>query len=256
MSCDRPSLALRGRFFKGTSQIGQEQGKGTTTATTLSAMDELLAFAAALLALRLAGDVAQRWRARRTPDLAAWCGGLTAYAVACGALAWAAAAGWDDRVFRIYYLFGGLLSAPLLGAGSLLRAGRRWAAPVALVWIGLAAGVVVSEPLARPVHGTAIPAAQTHFDWFPARVLALIGNSAGTIAVVAVAVATFTRRPLGNLLLLAGIAVAAIGSALVGLGAAGTAVFFAIAVVLLYAGFTRRSERGLLTTRAGTRLSR
>src|ERR671938_1357827 len=112
-------------------------------------MNELFAFAAALLALRLAGDVARRWQTTRARELIAWSGGLAAYAVACAALAWAAAAGWDSRVFRIYYLFGGLLSAPLLGGGSLLRSGRRWAAPAALVWVGLAIGVVLAEPLAR-----------------------------------------------------------------------------------------------------------
>jgi hypothetical protein len=219
-------------------------------------MNQILAFAAALLALRLTGDIARRWRARRAPELAAWAGGLATYAVACAALAWAAAAGWDDRVFRIYYLCGGLLSAPLLGAGSLLRAGRRWAAPAALVWFGLAVGVAVAEPLTQPVRGTAIPAAQAHFDWFPARMLAVVGNSAGTIAVVVVALLTFARRPLGNLLLIAGIAVAAIGSALTGLGESGTAIFFAVAVVLLHAGFTQRPARGLLTARTGDRLSR
>ena len=35
-------------------------------------MNELLALAAALLALRLAGSVAHAWRVRRTPDFAAW----------------------------------------------------------------------------------------------------------------------------------------------------------------------------------------
>jgi hypothetical protein len=219
-------------------------------------MNELLALAAGLLALRLAGAVARRWRARRTPDLAAWATGLGAYAVACGALAWAAAAGWDDRVFRTYYLFGGLLSAPLLGAGSLARVGFRWAAPLALIWVGLAIGVTISEPLSHPVSGTAIPAAQDHLDWFPARVLAVVGNSAGTLAVVVVALATFSRRPFNNLLLLLGIAVAAAGSALAGLGEAGTAAFFAVAVVLLYAGFTSQSAQGLLTLRRGTRLIR
>jgi hypothetical protein len=219
-------------------------------------MNQLLAFAAALLALRLAGDVARRWRARRASELAAWAAGLASYAVACGALAWAAAAGWDDRVFKVYYLFGGLLSAPLLGAGSLLRTGRRWAAAAAFAWVGLAVGVMLAEPLVQPVHGSSIPAAQTHLDWFPARVLALVGNSAGTIAIVVVALATFRRRPFGNLLLIAGIGVAATGSALVGLGEAGTAVFFAVAVVLLHAGFTQRSARGLLTSQPGTRLSR
>src|ERR671935_1166184 len=218
-------------------------------------MNELFAFGAALLALRLSGDVARRWRVRHAPELAAWSGGLASYAVACAALAWAAAAGWDDRVFRVYYLFGGLFSAPLLGAGSLLRAGRRWAAPAALVWAGLSVGVMLSEPLTRPVRGSAIPAAQAHLDWFPTRVLALAGNTAGTIAIVVVALATFRRRPFGNLMLIAGIAVAATGSALVGLGSAGTALFFAVAVVLLHAGFTQRSARGLLTSQPGTRLS-
>src|SRR5438552_15184361 len=172
-------------------------------------MNQLLAFAAALLALRLAGNIARRWRARRAPELAAWAAGLGAYAVACAALAWAAAAGWDDRVFRTYYLFGGLLSAPLLGAGSLARVGVRWAAPLVLIWVGLAAGVTIAEPLSHPVSGTAIPAAQHHLDWFPARVLAVVGNTAGTLAVVLVALAPFRRRPSNNFLLLLGIGVAA-----------------------------------------------
>ena len=45
------------------------------------------------------------------------------------------------------------------------------------------------------------------------------------------------RRPLGNALILAGLVVAAIGSALAGLGKAESSVFTAAAVVLLYAGF-------------------
>lgn len=219
-------------------------------------MQELLAFAAALLALRLGGDLAQRWRARRTPELAAWAAALLAYAIACGALAWGAAAGWDDRVFRVYYLAGGLLTAPLLGVGSLLLAGRRWAGALGLAWAGLAVGVAISEPLTRPVSGGAIPAAQDHLDLFPARVLAIVGNSAGTLAVVAVALLTMRRRPVGNLLIVAGIVVGGVGSALVGLGEAGTAAFFAAAVVLLYAGFTYRSARSLLTLRPGIRPTR
>jgi hypothetical protein len=219
-------------------------------------VQELLAFAAALLALRLGGDLAQRWRARRTPELAAWAAALLAYAIACGALAWGAAAGWDDRVFRVYYLAGGLLTAPLLGVGSLLLAGRRWAGALGLAWAGLAVGVAISEPLTRPVSGGAIPAAQDHLDLFPARVLAIVGNSAGTLAVVAVALLTMRRRPVGNLLIVAGIVVGGVGSALVGLGEAGTAAFFAAAVVLLYAGFTYRSARSLLTLRPGIRPTR
>jgi hypothetical protein len=204
-------------------------------------MEALLAFAAALLALRLAGDLLGRWRARRAPQLAAWSASLLAYAIASAALAWGAAAGWDDRSFRVYYLCGGLLTAPFLGVGSLLLSGRRWAAPAGFVYAGIAVGIAIAVPLTAPVTGTTIPEAQDHLDFWPARLLAVLGNSLGTLAVVVIALTTLRRRPLGNGLILAGVAVAATGSALAGLGAAQTAVFIAVAAVLLYAGFVASS---------------
>jgi dipeptide/tripeptide permease len=205
-------------------------------------VEALLAFAAALLALRLAGDLAARFRVRRAPQLAAWSGSLLSYAVASAALAWGAAAGWDDRSFRIYYLAGGLLTAPLLGVGSLLLRGQRWAVPLAFAYGGLAVGIAIAVPLKAPVAGTSIPEAQAHLDFLPARLVALLGNSLGTLAVVAVALLTLRRRRLGNALILAGVAVAAAGSALAGLGEAETAAFIAVAVALLYAGFVRSAQ--------------
>ena len=199
-------------------------------------MEALIAFGAALISLRLAGGLAGRWRARRRPELLAWAASLLAYAVASAALAWGAAAGWDDRAFRVYYLCGGLLTAPLLGAGSLLLAGRRLAAPIALLYAGLAVGVAISVEITRPVSGDSIPRAQDHLAVVPARLLAVIANGAGTLAVVGVAVLTIRRRPVGNTLIVAGVALAAAGSALAGLGEAETAAFVAGAVVLLYAG--------------------
>ena len=161
---------------------------------------------------------------------------LAAYAIAAVALAAGAAGGWHDATFRVYYLFGGLLTAPLFGIGSLLLVRARWATPLGLLYAGLALGVVAAAPVTTPVEGTAIPLAQDHLDLFPARVLAIAGNSLGTLAVVAVALVTFRRRPVGNVLILGGIAVAAAGSALSRLGEAGTAAFLAAAAVLLYAG--------------------
>ena len=204
------------------------------------AVEALLAFAAALLSLRLAGSLAARWRARRSPQLAAWSAALFAYAIASAALAWGAADGWDSRVFRVYYLFGGLLTAPLLGTGSLMLTRLRWAAPAALLYSGLAIGVALAEPLTRPVSGSSIPQAQDHLDFMPARLLAVAGNSLGTAAVVVVALVTISRRPLGNSLILAGVLVAAAGSALAGLGEAETAAFIGAAALLLYAGFVAR----------------
>ena len=203
-------------------------------------MEALLAFGAALLALRLGGSLAARWRVRRAPELAAWGAALVTYAVASAALAWGAAAGWDAQAFRVYYLFGGLLTAPLLGLGSLLLARRRWALWPALVYVGLAIGVAIAVPMFG-VWGSSIPAAQDHLDFFPARLVALVGNIAGTAAVLAVAIATIRRRPLGNALVLAGVAVASAGTALSGLGAANAGLFVAIAALLLYGGFTAAS---------------
>jgi hypothetical protein len=222
----------------------------------------VFAFVAALVALRLAGRLAARWRSRRAPELGAWAAALGAYALAAAALAWGAAAGWDSRAFRVYYLFGALLTTPLLGAGSLLRFAPRMRAAItatALVYTGLAVGVT----LAVPVHAVAregVPSARHVLSFVPARILAVVGNSIGTLAVVGVALATLRARPFGNALILAGVACAALGSSLTPFGAAGTAAALALAAVLFYAGFVAPRSfpfaKGLLTPRRGTRLTR
>jgi hypothetical protein len=106
-----------------------------------------------------------------------------------------------------------------------------------LVYTGLAIGVAVAVPLDPPVSGVEIPDAAEHLAFFPARALAVVGNVAGTIAAIGVALAGIRRRPVGNGLIIGGVAVAAAGSAIAGLGAGGGAVFAAVAAVLLYAGF-------------------
>lgn len=202
------------------------------------AMEALLAFAATLVSLRLSADLANRYRSRPAPELLAWAAAIGAFALGSGALAWGAAAGWSGPAFRVYYLFGGLLAAALLGAGALLRAGVPRVGPVTLAYVGLAVGIAVAMPLTVPVSGGSIPEAQAHLDLFPARVLAIAGNSLGTLAAATVAVRGLRRRPVGNALILAGLAIAAIGSALAGLGEAETAVFSTAAVLLLYGGFS------------------
>jgi len=200
-------------------------------------VDALLAFVAALVTLRLSADLMRRFRVRRAPELAAWAAGLAAYSLAAGTLAWGAAAGWSEAAFRLYYLGGALLTAALLGAGSLLLVGRRVVALLAIAYVGLAIGIAVSVPLQAQLSGPDIPKAQDVLDLWPARVVAIVGNSLGTLAVVVVALATLRSRPLGNALLLAGIAVAALGSALAGLGVGAIAPVILVAALLLYAGF-------------------
>lgn len=189
-------------------------------------MDVILSFAAALVSLRLAGLLA---RGRRY----AWAAGLLAFAAASAAMAWGAAHGWDDASFRVYYLAGALLSAPLLGIGSLSHAGRRWAGPLGLLYTGLAVGIAAAMPVHGTFGSTSVPHAQDHVGSL-ARVVAIAASSAGTVAVVAVAVVTLRRRPLGNALVVAAVAAAGIASALTQTAVAAAACF-ALAALLLYA---------------------
>lgn len=194
-------------------------------------MNALLSFAAALMSLRLAGLLARgrRW---------AWAGGLLAFAAAAAAMAWGSAHGWDARAFRVYYLAGALLAAPLLGVGSLQLWGRRWAAPLGLLWVGLAVGVAAAMPVHGAFAGHDVPRAQSHVDAFP-RIAAIAGSSLGTLAVVLVAVVTVRRRPIANGLIVAAVALAAAASALTQTAVAAAAACFAAAALVLYAGATR-----------------
>ena len=196
-------------------------------------MDVLLSFAAALVSLRLAGLLL---KGRRF----AWAAGLLTFAVAAGSMAWGSAHGWDATVFRVYYLAGALLSAPLLGVGSLQLWRRRWAGPLGLLYSGLAIGIAAAMPVHGAFSSAHVPHAQDHVDVLP-RVVAIASSSLGTLAVVLVAAATLRRRPLGNALLVAAVAAAGIASALTQTAVAAAAACFAVAAALLYAGATRRS---------------
>jgi hypothetical protein len=194
-------------------------------------VNALLSFAAALVSLRLAGLLL---RGRRF----AWAGGLVSFAAAAAAMAWGSAHGWDAQAFRVYYLAGALLSAPLLGFGSLQLVDRRWASPVALLWSGIAIGLVLGLRVHGTFTGSDVPRAQDHLDVLP-RVLAIAASSLGTLAVIAVAALTLRRRPFGNVLLLAAVGAAAAASVLTQTAVAAAAACFALAAALLYAAATR-----------------
>ncbi len=188
----------------------------------------MLSFAAALVSLRLAGLLVRgrRW---------AWAGGLLSFAAAAAAMAWGSAHGWDARAFRVYYLAGALLSAPLLGVGSLQLWGRRWAGGIGLLWVGLSVGIAVAMPVHGAFAGTAVPRAQSHVDAV-ARIAAIAGSSLGALAVVLVAAVTLRRRPVGNALVVGAVCAAAAASALTQTAVAAAAACFAAAALLLYAG--------------------
>ena len=166
------------------------------------AVDVLLSFGAALLSLRLAGLLLG---ARRY----AWAGGLAAFAAAAAAMAWGAAHGWDARTFRVYYLSGALLSAPLLGVGSLQLWGKRWAAPLGLACDRPCDRRGGRDAGSRRVRRHGCTARAGSRRRLSTRLLAIAGSSLGTVAVVVVAFATLRRRPFANALMVGAVAAAA-----------------------------------------------
>ena len=162
------------------------------------------------------------------------------FAAAAAAMAWGSAHGWDAYAFRVYYLAGALLSAPLLGIGSLQLMRRRWAAPVGLLWVGVAIGLALALRVHGTFGGSDVPRAQDHLDVLAARARDRGAARSAPPPSSVVAALTLRRRPLGNVLLLAAVGAAAAASALTQTAVAAAAACFALAAALLYAGASRR----------------
>ena len=104
-------------------------------------------------------------------------------------------------------------------------------------------------------HG--IPPAQDHLAFLPGRLLAILANALGTLAVVAVALRSFRRRPLGNTLIVLGRRGGGSRQRARRPRRGGAAAGIAAGVVLLYAGFVadpggRRWSLPLLNSTAST----
>src|SRR5688572_9830211 len=88
-----------------------------------------LATAAALVALAFACSTFERWQGRRRPHELAWSAALGLFALAAGTLAAGEAVGWNEPLFRLYFLLGAVVNVPVLALGTVLLLGgsRRWA---------------------------------------------------------------------------------------------------------------------------------
>ncbi len=154
-----------------------------------------LAFLATAVASLFAESALVRWTQRRSPHLSAWAVALALFALASALLALGTSNGWDRGTFRVFYLFGAVLTVPWLALGSVALllgpdAARR--ARWSLVFFsGLAAGVLLSAPM-DAVRGRAIPVGKDVFDAGP-RALAAIGSGVGAVVVIAGALLSTVR---------------------------------------------------------------
>ena len=83
-------------------------------------MTTLLPSLTAVLALVMAVALLDQWRERRQPFQLVWAIGMAFYGIAAGCEAIAAANGWNEALYRTWYLTGGILTAGWLGLGTAL----------------------------------------------------------------------------------------------------------------------------------------
>jgi membrane protein YdbS with pleckstrin-like domain len=217
-------------------------------------MHWLLPAVATVASAAFAVAVLRQYAARRRTHQLAWGVGLAMFALASLALTVGVAAGWSPFGFKVYYLFGAMLNVPWLALGTIsLLAGplarRAYLAGLAVftaastVLLALAA-VAGADLAGRVPEGKA-------FLPVPVRVLAVLGNSVGTVVVVGGAVASGLalrhRRELrprfeGNLLIALGVLLAAGGGVFAFLDRSDKlAAGLALGASVMYAGFRRAS---------------
>src|SRR5215212_11120079 len=87
----------------------------------------------ATLAFVMAIALLDQWRERRQPFQLVWAIGMGFFGIASGCEALAAAGGWNEGLYRTWYLTGAVLTAGWLGLGTaLLLARTRFGYAIAL----------------------------------------------------------------------------------------------------------------------------
>jgi len=230
----------------------------------MSGTSAAVAFAAALVAGGFAASVLAQWWRRRRPHQLAWTLGLGLFACAIAAEGFAELGTWSDLPYRVFY-FAAAANVAFLGLGSVYllssRVGRAWEVYVvggALLFLFLVAsaslnsgafaysspacalGTTVSGPQAVPIEcrsigGLAMPSY--------VRVVFLLLNIPGALALIGVAVYSFWRSRLTfNLLIAAGGGVLSLGGAMARLGNPSLIVATSLAgIALMYLGFLKAS---------------
>jgi len=218
-------------------------------------MHWLLPGVAAAASAAFAVAVLRQYAARRRPYQLAWGIALSMFTVASLALMAGVVAGWSPVSFKLYYLFGAVLNVPWLALGTVeLLAGpaARRAYLAALTAFTLVSVVLaaLARVTAADLAGRLLPEGK-EFLPVAVRVLAVVGNSVGTLVVVGGAVASGlamrSRRDLrprfeGTLLIALGVLLAASGGVLAFLASSDKlALGLAVGASVMYLGFRRAS---------------
>jgi MFS family permease len=201
----------------------------------------------ALVSAVFAAVMAARYLRRRRAHQLAWAIGLAMFAAAAVAGALARMGGATEAEYRVFYLFGAILNVAWLALGTLfLLAPRvaRWA-----VWAVLALTVIAAIAVfTSPVDLSAAVDTGRGFGESPLpRILAGIGSGVGSVILIGGALWSAWvffrrrhegRRALGNVIIAAGVLVAAAGGTAAFTGASGVVEWTNFAgVTLIFIGF-------------------
>lgn len=203
-----------------------------------------LATAAALVALAFALSTYERWLDRRRRHELAWSVALALFAVAAGTLAAGEAVGWNEPLFRLYFLTGAVLNVPVLALGTIyLHGGGRRAGLVVLAFCAFAAGVLAVAPFTAAVPRNELAQGSDVFGPLP-RILAAVASGGGALVVFGGAAWSAWRFRRGrmlwaNVLIAAGVVVLSSSGLLNSVAdeVTGFVVTLLAGVTVLFAGF-------------------
>lgn len=223
----------------------------------MTTMNTLVPFLSSIISFVFAAFIFKRYAERRGTYLLIWGIGMIFYGIGGFCEAYFGAFGWNDTIFRMWYLFGALLVAAWLGQGTVyLLAKRKWAnILMALLLVGsiyVAFRVFTAELdpslLTTSVH-TGSELSGHAITTSGIRTLTPIFNLYGTVTLVGGAVYSafifwrkriLLHRTIGNIMIAVGALAPAFGGAFSRFGVSG-ALYISelIGAILIFAGFIR-----------------
>jgi hypothetical protein len=223
----------------------------------MNLINTIIPFVSSVISLVFAAFVLKRYYDRRGTHLLLWGIGMILYAAGGFCEGYFGAFGWNQLIYRIWYLAGAILVAAWLGQGTVyLLARRRWA-NVLMVLLGLgslfAAYRIFAAELDPSLLTTSVHTGAElsgHAIITPGvRMLTPIFNTYGTLTLVGGAVYSawifwrkrvLLNRTIGNVLIAAGALLPAFGGAFSRFGIPG-ALYIGelLGAILMFLGFLR-----------------
>ncbi len=189
-----------------------------------------------------------RFLQKRRPSQLVWSVGLLMFAIAAFAGFLARSGGATDNEYRLFYLFGAVLNVAWLALGTLYLLVPRRVAHVALGSVALLSAVSLYAVFASPVDVSAAVDTGRGFQESPLpRILAGVGSGVGSLVLIGGALWSawvfFRRRhegkrALANVIIAAGVLVAAAGGTVAFTGTSGVLeTTNLVGIALIFVGF-------------------